>query len=158
MNQESSSLTSRREFIRTSTAVSAGLLAAPFVLTSRSASPGETLKLGLIGCGGRGSGAAADALLASGNTVLYAMGDIFAPKMEGGLHEIQKSVKEAGGSVEERVQVPADRRFSGLDAFEKVIASGVDVVLLTTPPGFRPQHFKAAVEANKHCFLEKPVA
>ena len=160
MNQETSSLTSRREFIRTSSAVTAGLVAAPFVITGRSAglSPGETLKLGLIGCGGRGSGAAADALAASGNTVLYAMGDIYAPKMEGGLGEIQKSVREAGGNPEERVQVPADRRFTGLNAFEKVLASGVDVVLLTTPPGFRPQHFKAAVEAGKHAFLEKPVA
>ena len=160
MNQETSSLSSRREFIRTSTAVTAGLVAAPFVITGRSAvlSPGDTIKIGLIGCGGRGNGAASDALTASTGSMLYAMGDIYAPKMEGGLKEIEKVVTEAGGNAKERVQVPPERRFSGLDAFEKVLASGVDVVLLTTPPGFRPMHFKAAVESGKHCFLEKPVA
>ncbi len=160
MNQESSSLTSRREFIRASSAVTAGLVAAPFVITGRSAarSPGETIKIGLIGCGGRGNGAASDALVSSPGTVLHAMGDIYAPKMDGGLKEIQKVISEAGGNVEERIQVPADRRFSGIDAYQKVIASGVDVVLLTTPPGFRPLHFKAAIEAGKHAFLEKPVA
>ena len=86
MNQETSSLSSRREFIRTSTAVTAGLVAAPFVITGRSAvlSPGDTIKIGLIGCGGRGNGAASDALTASTGSMLYAMGDIYAPKMKAG--------------------------------------------------------------------------
>ena len=155
MNQENFVPASRREFLRTSTAVTAGLIAAPFVLTGRSAtlSPGDSIKVGLIGCGGRGNGAAADALAADGNTILYAMGDIYGTKIEAGLKELQKSYPEAG-----RVQVPSERRFTGVDAFEKVLASGVDVVLLTTPPGFRPMHFQAAVAAGKHAFLEKPVA
>src|SRR5207247_10466471 len=81
------------------------------------------------------------------------MGDIDAAKIEVGLREVAKSVSDPS-----RIQVPAERRFVGLDAYQKVIASGVDVVLLTTPPGFRPQHFKAAVAAGKHAFLEKPIA
>ena len=86
MNQDNSSLTSRREFIRTSSAITAGLVAAPFAITGRAAalSPGDTIKVGLIGSGSRGTGAAANALNACGNAVLYAMGDIYAPKMEGG--------------------------------------------------------------------------
>jgi myo-inositol 2-dehydrogenase / D-chiro-inositol 1-dehydrogenase len=154
MNQEQSFSTSRRDFLRTSGAATASLMAAPFVLTGRAAqlSPGDTIKLGLIGCGGRGNGAAADAMVADGNTVLHAMGDLEMGKIDVGLKEIAK------GTEATRMQVPAERRFVGIDAFEKVIASGVDVVILATPPGFRPQHFKAAVEAGKHAFLEKPVA
>ena len=153
MNQENT--TSRREFIRTSGAVTAGLMAAPFVLTGRGAglSPGDTIKVGLIGCGGRGNGAAADALAADPGTVLYAMGDLDAAKIETGLREVTKGLTEPS-----RVRVPAERQFTGFDAYEKVLASGVDVVLLTTPPGFRPMHFAAAVAAGKHAFLEKPVA
>jgi myo-inositol 2-dehydrogenase / D-chiro-inositol 1-dehydrogenase len=153
MNQENS--TSRREFLRASSAVTAGLVAAPFVLTGRSAelSPGDTIKIGLIGSGSRGSGAAADAMAADPGTVLYAMADLEMSKIETGIQEVAKGLTEKS-----RVQVPAERKFVGIDAFEKVIASGVDVVLLTTPPGFRAQHFKAAVEAGKHAFLEKPVA
>jgi predicted dehydrogenase len=156
MNNFESSLTSRRDFLKTSsTAALAGTLAAPFILTGRGAelSPGDTIKVGLIGCGGRGNGAAADALKADGSTVLHAMGDVYTNRIEAGLKELQKDFPDGA-----RVQVPAERRFVGIDAFEKVLASGVDVVLLTTPPGFRPMHFKAAVEAGKHAFLEKPVA
>src|SRR5882762_9358037 len=123
MNNFESSLTSRRDFLKTSsTAAIAGTLAAPFILTGRGAelSPGDTIKVGLIGCGGRGNGAAADALAANGSTVLYAMGDIYGGKIEMGLKEIQKSVADPA-----RIQVPEERRFLGLDAFEKVIASGV---------------------------------
>src|SRR6266496_5663253 len=149
------SSTSRRDFIKTSYAAAVGsVLGASLSLPVESlAAAGNTLKVGLIGCGGRGNGAAADALAADTNTTLYAMGDIDASKIEMGLREIAKSVTDTS-----RIQVPAERRFVGLDAYEKVIASGVDVVLLTTPPGFRPQHFKAAVAAGKHAFLEKPVA
>jgi len=149
------SQTTRRSFLKTSSAATlGGILAGPAILGTKSsaASPGDTIKVGVIGCGGRGNGAAADALAADPNTVLYAMGDIDASRIELGLKEIAK------GKEPSRVQVPAERRFTGLDAYEKVIASGVDVVLLTTPPGFRPMHFKAAVDAGKHAFLEKPVA
>src|SRR5256884_5250399 len=146
---------SRREFLKTSSAAALGsVLAANVGFPEKSfAANNDTIKIGLIGCGGRGNGAAADALAADSNTVLYAMGDIDPAKIEVGLREISKSVTDGS-----RIQVPAERRFLGLDAYEKVSASGLDAVLLTTPPGFRPQHFKAAVAAGKHAFLEKPIA
>src|SRR5438132_11854681 len=147
--------TSRREFLKTSSAAAlGGVLAANVVFPEKSfAANRDTIKIGLIGCGGRGNGAAADALAADSNTVLYAMGDIDAAKIEVGLREVGKSVTDTS-----RIQVPAERRFVGLDAYKKVIDSDLDVVLLTTPPGFRPQHFQAAVAAGKHAFLEKPIA
>src|SRR5438105_7127504 len=156
MNEPELSQTSRRQFLKTSTAAAvSGALAAPFILSSHAgaASPGEVVRIGVIGCGGRGSGAVADALSSDRNTVLHAMGDIDAGRIEGSLNGIQNEIKD-----QSRIEVPSERRFVGLDAYEKVLASGVDVVLLTTPPGFRPLHFKAAVEAGKHAFLEKPVA
>jgi predicted dehydrogenase len=151
----STASSSRRQFLKTSTTAALGsVFAANLSFPEKSfAANSDTLKIGLIGCGGRGNGAAADALAADSNTALYAMGDIEPAKIELGLREIEKSVTDKS-----RIQVPAERRFVGLDAFEKVIASGVDVLLLTTPPGFRPQHFKAAVAAGKHAFLEKPIA
>ena len=155
-DQGSSTLsTSRRQFLKASTTAALGsVFAANLSFPEKSfAANSDTIKIGLIGCGGRGNGAAADAPAADSNTVLYAMGDIEPAKIELGLREIAKSVTDRS-----RIQAPSERCFVGLDAYEKVIASGVDVVLLTTPPGFRPQHFKAAVAAGKHSFLEKPIA
>src|SRR5438477_12374116 len=96
MNEKNTIITSRRDFIRSSSAVTAGLVAAPFVLTGRSAelSPGDAIKIGLIGCGSRGSGAAADALAANPNTVLYAMADLDTPKIDLSLKEVGKNVAE----------------------------------------------------------------
>jgi predicted dehydrogenase len=156
MNEPQSNQTSRRQFLKTSsTAAVTGALAGPllFNLSTRGASPGETLRVGIVGCGGRGNGALADALSSDKNAMLHAMGDIEAHKIEGGLNAIRNAVKD-----DTRIEVPTERRFVGLDAYEKVLQSGVDVVLLTTPPGFRPYHFKAAMEAGKHVFLEKPLA
>lgn len=155
MNTNAPSATTRRDFLMTSTTAVGGLLAVPAVLGTRAsaASPGETLRVGLIGCGGRGSGAALQALQADPNAVLVAAGDAFAEPLEGSLKHLQGSQ-----SVTERVKVEADHRFVGLDAYRKVLDSGVDVVLLATPPGFRPQHLKAAIEAGKHVFCEKPMA
>ena len=148
--------TSRRDFLKTSsTAVIGGALVSeigfPNIL-SAAASAGK-LRFGLIDCGGRGNGAAVNALSADSHTVLHAVADVYATKIESGLREIRNEIKD-----DARVDVPSERRFVGLDAYEKVLNSGVDLVLLTTPPGFRPLHFKAAVAAGKHCFLEKPVA
>ncbi len=156
MNELETTQTSRRHFLKTSsTAVVSGALASPFIFSStgKGASPGDTLRVGLIGCGGRGNGAVADAMASDSNTVLHAMADIQASKIDAGLSALRGSLKD-----DSRIEVPPERRFVGLDAFEKVLASGVDLVLLTTPPGFRPQHFKAAVAAGKHTFLEKPIA
>ena len=126
---------------------SAAVAAAPAAV----AQTPQTLKVGLIGCGGRGSGAASQALNADPNVVLTAMGDAFADQLQKSLQSLEKSCGD-------KVKVTPDTCFVGLDAYQKVIDSGVDVVLLATPPGFRPIHLKAAVDAGKHIFCEKPVA
>ena len=154
MTQENS-VTSRREFIRASGAATAGLVAAPFVFTGRSAelSPGDTIKVGLIGCGGRGSGAAKQALNAEKNVQLVAMADAFESQVKNALTNLKRDAE-----VGEKVKVDESKTFVGLDAFQKLIDSGVDLVILATPPGFRPQHLQAAVAAGKHVFCEKPMA
>jgi predicted dehydrogenase len=147
--------TSRRRFIKTSSAAVIGGALAPYLSFSQPAfaANSDTLRVGLIGCGGRGSGAAIDALNADKNAILTAMGDAFEDRLKASLKNLRAN-KEVGG----RIQVEPDHCFAGLDAYQKVINSGVDVVLLTTPPGFRPQHLKAAVAAGKHIFCEKPMA
>ncbi len=154
MTQENS-VTSRREFIRASGAATAGLVATPFVFTGRSAelSPGDTIKVGLIGCGGRGSGAAKQALNAEKNVQLVAMADAFESQVKNALTNLKRDAE-----VGEKVKVDESKTFVGLDAFQKLIDSGVDLVILATPPGFRPQHLQAAVAAGKHIFCEKPMA
>lgn len=141
---------SRRDFLKSSSILLASSgLAFPNIL--RGAVSTAKLKVGLVGCGGRGSGAANQALKADPNNILWAVGDAFEDKLSASLGALQNNFKT-------QVDVPEGRQFVGLDAFQKVIDSGVDVVLLATPPAFRPQHFKAAVAAGKHCFLEKPMA
>jgi myo-inositol 2-dehydrogenase / D-chiro-inositol 1-dehydrogenase len=133
----------------------AAAVAAPLILSSKSsAAPrGETLKIGLIGCGGRGTGAVVDAMHADKDTVLTAVADIYPENAQDAVNKVRE-VKE----LSERVQVPKEQIFIGLDAYKAVMQTDVDLVILTTPPGFRPEHFKAAVAAGKHAFLEKPVA
>lgn len=145
--------TSRRHFLKTSGAAAlGGIIAAQTSSSLRVFAAGsDTLRVGLIGCGGRGTGAASQALAADKNAVLTAVGDVFSERVQGSLAELKRQAPD-------RVQVDGDRMFVGLDAYQKVIDSGVDVVLLTTPPGFRPQHFKAAIAAGKHVFCEKPMA
>ena len=110
---------------------------------------GKVLKAGLIGCGGRGTGAAMDFLDAGPNLQIVALGDVFQDKMDS-CREILKK--------ERNVEIPNEKCFIGFDSYEKVIDSGVDVVLLCTPPHFRPTHIEAAVNAQKHIFMEKPIA
>lgn len=152
-NNTPTASTSRREFLKTSTtAAVGGVLAAHLSFPERSfAANTDTLKVGLIGCGGRGTGAANQALNADKNVVLTAMGDVFEDQLKRSLATITKEVPN-------KVQVDPEHQFVGLDAYQKVINSGVDVVLLATPPGFRPTHLQAAVAAGKHIFSEKPVA
>ena len=109
------------------------------------------LKVGLIGCGGRGTGAAVQALQADPDAVLTAMGDVFEDRLNESYQELMKEAAD-------KVKVSNQNKFVGFDAYLKVIQSGVDVVLLTTPPAFRPDHLTAAVDAGKHVFCEKPVA
>jgi predicted dehydrogenase len=155
MNSVEPSQTSRREFLKTSTAAVGGVIAGPAILGTKSsaASPGDELRIGLIGCGGRGSEAAMNALRGDKNTTLHAIGDIYAEQIESKLGHMTHN-EELG----KRVKVEDKNRFVGLDAYQAVLDSGVDVVILATPPGFRPQHMKAAVAAGKHMFIEKPMA
>ncbi|MGE4178587.1 MAG: Gfo/Idh/MocA family protein, partial [Limisphaerales bacterium] len=141
----------RRTFLKRTSAVAAGLAAAPYISVAPRAfaANSDTLKVGLVGCGGRGTGAASQTLEADKNVVLHAMGDIFEDRLKGSLAQIKKQHGE-------RTMVTPDTSFLGFDAIEKVIASGVDVVILATPPGFRPYHIKRCVEAGKHVFTEKP--
>ncbi|HUG68210.1 MAG TPA: Gfo/Idh/MocA family oxidoreductase, partial [Pirellulaceae bacterium] len=146
---------SRRHFMKTTAtlaggAMAVGTLAAPPAVH---AAGDDMLKVGLIGCGGRGSGAAKQALLADRNVKLIAMGDAFEDRLISSLKSL--SVDE---ELARKIDVPPDRQFVGFDAYKQVLATDVDVVLLTTPPQFRPMHLKAAVEAGKHIFAEKPVA
>ena len=158
MTTNTDKLSTRRDFLKTS-AVLGGSIMAPAILSScasphsKSVAAGnsDTLKIGLIGCGGRGSGAASQALSADKNVVLTAMGDAFGDHLKSSLGELQKHFGD-------KVKVDEAHQFAGLDAYQKVIDSGVDVVLLATPPVFRPVHLKAAVAAGKHIFCEKPVA
>jgi predicted dehydrogenase len=114
----------------------------------------ERLKAGLIGCGGRGRQAVVDLMTGSENVELVAMGDIFEDKLEGNLAWLRDAQRHP--RIQDRIKVDAEHRFVGFEAYKKVIASEVDIIMLATPPGWRPMHFEAAVEANKHVFCEKP--
>jgi predicted dehydrogenase len=144
--------TTRRDFLKKS-ALLGGALMGPAILGGRALAEGDDrpLKVGLIGCGGRGTGAAGQAMKADKNVTLTAMGDVFEDKLKESLAALRHEQPT-------KVQVDEAHCFVGLDAYQKVIDSGVDVVLLTTPPGFRPVHLKAAVAAGKHIFCEKPVS
>jgi predicted dehydrogenase len=114
----------------------------------------EMLKAGLVGCGGRGSQAIENLLTGTENTQIVAMGDLFEDRLERSLRGLRESPRNA--ALQDRIKVDADKRFVGFDAYQKVIDSGVDIVMLATPPGYRPMHFEAAINAKKHVFCEKP--
>jgi predicted dehydrogenase len=164
---------SRRKFLGTAATVGAAGIVAPTFLagcsssTSKSepaepgklaelpevpwlnqAPDGKVLKAGIIGCGGRGSGAAINFLNAGPNLQVTALGDTFKDRVDSTRERIKKDKNQ---------EVPAENCFFGFDAFQKVIDSGVDIVILATPPYFRPEHLAAAVAARKHVFAEKPV-
>ncbi|MBC7854077.1 MAG: Gfo/Idh/MocA family oxidoreductase, partial [Pirellulaceae bacterium] len=150
MNSQSS----RREFLTsTSSAAAVGLAALTFPKnTAHAAGEEPTLKVGLIGCGARGTDAARQALRADRNVKLWAMGDAFSDRLEVSRNSLCKIEELAA-----KIDVPPERRFMGFNAYQDVIAC-CDVVLLTTPPQFRPLHLQAAVDAGKHVFAEKPCA
>ena len=139
---------SRRDFLKT-TAVAGTLAAIP----NAHAAGSDVLRVGLIGCGDRGTGAAAQALAADSNVQLVAMADAFEDRLQHSLETLQKD-----GKVSAKLAVRPEHRFVGFNAYQQLLDSGVDVVLLCTPPHFRPIHLRAAVEAGKHVFAEKPVA
>ncbi|MCK4960438.1 MAG: Gfo/Idh/MocA family oxidoreductase [Planctomycetes bacterium] len=164
---------SRRSFIKASATTAAGvslvgLAGCTEQVKSTSAgafaSGSDKIRVGLIGCGGRGTGAMANCVKSSPGIEVYAMGDVFQDRLDGSVKSL-KNYKPDGnnaysgnGVPPEVFNVPKERRFVGFDAFEKVIATDCDMVILATPPHFRPQHLKAAIEAGKHVFMEKPVA
>jgi len=145
--QNPSSGIARRDFLK---ATGAGLAALPLVGGRAFAGGADKLKVGLIGCGGRGTGAAMQAISADEGVVLWAMGDLFKNRLNSSLAGISENFPG-------RVEVPAERQFLGFDAYKQVIEA-CDVVLLTTTPVFRPMHLAAAVEGGCHVFAEKPVA
>jgi predicted dehydrogenase len=145
-----SSLSSRRNFLKTSAAVGAAV-AASAIAPAAFADSKDTLKIGLIGCGGRGSGAADNCLSSAPGIKLVALADTFQDRLDGARNSFTKKFGD-------KVDLPADRCFVGLDAYKKLLATDIDIVLLATPPGFRPTHLEAAVAAGKNIFCEKPVA
>jgi len=140
---------SRRDFVKTTAALSAA------AMISRAggvfAAGSDKLRVGLIGCGGRGTEAAMDCVRSSANVEIVAMGDMFGDRLDSSLAELSRN-------VDDNVSVTGETSFTGFDAYEKVIACDIDMVILATPPGFRPMHLKAAIDAGKHVFMEKPVA
>ena len=144
----------RRSFLEKSaaTAVGASLTLEASAAFGVHTSTDHTIRIGLVGCGGRGSGAAVNALRADPQTRLVAMADVFADRIEGSLNNLKKT------NVAQRVDVPPERRFVGFNAYAELLQADVDLVLLATPPHFRPQHLRACVDAGKHVFAEKPVA
>lgn len=144
---------SRRDFLATTaTAATTAALTIPAV---HAAGANDIIKVALVGCGGRGGGAALNILNADPGVKLWAVCDIFADRIEPKLAEFRAAEK---GKYKDRIDVPAERCFSGFDGYKQAIDSGVDVVILATSPGFRPLHFKYAVEQGKHVFMEKPHA
>ncbi|HSU55180.1 MAG TPA: Gfo/Idh/MocA family oxidoreductase [Candidatus Dormibacteraeota bacterium] len=148
----SDSRLNRRSFLKTASAAVAGtsVLGGLSIERSAFAAGSDTLKLALIGCGGRGSGAANQALSTEGSIKLVAMADVFKDHLEGSLRNLSQQHKD-------KVDVPPERQFTGFDAYKQAIALA-DVVILATPPGFRPMQFEEAVRQGKNIFTEKPVA
>ena len=139
---------SRREFLKASAAVSIATLAVPSYHAYAAGS--DKIRVGLVGCGRRGTGAAQDCVNASPSVELAALGDLFEDKLDSGMKVLRK--------LGDKLTAADDTCFVGFDAFKKVIACDIDLIILATPPGFRPEHLRATVEAGKHVFTEKPVA
>ena len=156
----------RRDFLRTSTLAAAAVAASPALITSHAA-PDDPIRVGLIGCGGRGMGAIGNVLSAGPNIELVAIADLFPEKVESARKQLetgaQSSASWARGTetteLKDKIKIDPSLCFSGFDAYKKLLAvPNVNYVILTTPPHFRSIHLKAAIEAGKHCFIEKPVA
>ncbi len=152
---------SRRDFLKTSSAAAGAALAAGLAVPAVHAAGGDTIKVGLIGCGGRGTGALENVLSAAPNVTVVALADAFQDRLEGCRHRLTThianldEVKQLGNKVD----LPAGRCYVGLDAADRLIKeSGANYIMLATPPGFRPLHLQAAVAAGKNIFTEKPVA
>ena len=161
MNQQDNNK-SRREFMKQGTILAGGILTAPLFAKANYFSGADTvIKVALIGCGGRGTGAAMQALLTKQNVKLVAMADAFKDRIDSAYKQLNaddlSDWSGVKGNVKNKIDVPEERMFVGFDAYQKAIPLA-DVIILTTPPGFRPIHFEEAVKQGKHIFMEKPVA
>ncbi|MEO6436469.1 MAG: Gfo/Idh/MocA family oxidoreductase [Tepidisphaeraceae bacterium] len=151
MRRQSNSNLSRRDMLKSTAAVTAAATFASLGSNFAFAQASDKIRVGLVGCGGRGTGAAGDNVLTNENVELVALGDVFQDRINAAKGTLTQSLGA-------KYQVKDDHCFVGFDAYQKVIASDVDLVILATPPGFRPMHIAAAVDAGKHVFAEKPVA
>jgi len=156
---------SRRSFLRITSALLGGAVVGANAKILRASHPGgsDEIKVALIGCGGRGSGAALNALATKGKVTLWAAADAFEDNLQACLNTVNQQIERGrrdGDPLfnDSKVDVPAERQFTGFNAYQQAIDSGADVIILATPPGFRPIHFDAAVQAGKHIFTEKPLA
>jgi predicted dehydrogenase len=153
---------SRREFVKQTSLLAGGLAAAPFLSQANYFSGADdAIKIALVGCGGRGTGAAIQALSTTQNLKLVALCDAFRDNLDNcykalTADDMSESTGKAG-NFKNKIDVPEAHKFTGFDGYKKAIALA-DVVLLCTPPGFRPIHFEEAIKQNKHVFMEKPVA
>ena len=162
MNTETNNPKSRREFVKQTTVLAGGLIAAPlFSQANYFSGSADEIKIALIGCGGRGTGAAMQAMLTKQNVKLVAMADAFRDRLDSCYKTLTaEDISDwsgAKGNIKNKIDVPEERKYTGFDAYTKAMQHA-DVVILTTPPGFRPIHFEEAVKQGKHVFMEKPVS
>ncbi|HYO10995.1 MAG TPA: Gfo/Idh/MocA family oxidoreductase [Tepidisphaeraceae bacterium] len=151
MQSNANSDFSRRGFLKGSAAIGAAAATLAAMGSNFAHAAGtERIKVGLVGCGGRGTGAARDAIQASPLVDIVAMGDLFKDRLD----KSRQALAKEGAQY----KVAGDKCFVGFDSFKRVIDAGIDYVILTSPPGFRPEHYAYAIEKNKHVFAEKPVA
>jgi len=163
MKNQNNSGINRRDFVKTSGLVAGSMMLAPTLVSAKAHIAGsDEIKIGLIGCGGRGTGAVVQALSSGQNVKLVAMADAFKDNLDKCYKRITDPEFQDWSSDETKdmrpmIDVPEEHKFDGFDGYKKVIAL-CDVVVIATPPGFRPLHFEEAVNQNKHVFMEKPVA
>jgi predicted dehydrogenase len=162
MNDSKNKSTTRRDFVKQTTLLAGGVAAMPlFSKANYFSGADDVIKIALIGCGGRGTGAAMQALLTKQNVKLVAMADAFRDRIDSCYKELNSDENvdssDASKSIKNKIDVPEERKFTGFDGYLKAIPLA-DVVILTTPPGFRPLHFEEAIKQGKHVFMEKPVA
>lgn len=147
MGKEKGTKVTRRDFIKKAGAAAGAMATISLVGNVRSGETGP-LKVGLVGCGGRGTGAAIDCMRAAPDVKVTAVADLFEERAR----EAKRRLNEQGAQIQD------DHVFSGFDAYKHLMETDVDIVILATPPGFRPDHFEAAIDAKKHVFMEKPIA
>ena len=158
MNTPLSGKNSRREFVKGTSLLAGGIMAAPIMSRANFFSGSEdTIKIAVVGCGGRGTGAAMQALSSKQNVKIVAMADAFKDNLDNCHKSLTDEINNSIGELAKRLDVPEERRFTGFDGYQKAIALA-DVVILATPPGFRPIHFAEAIKQGKHEFMEQPVA